>query len=183
MKKAKVLLSVLVMLFLGVVTVKAQNEEVPPFAIGIRADPDGAGITAKYFFIPEVSAELMVNGSGGNYAANGPSVVVVGLVEYNFLFNDPAWRVFLGPGAHIGTWKEYIESNNPRQTVFGLDVIGGIEYVFYEVPIGISIDVKPAMNFISGVTSFPNNAFGLGIRYYFGSWSRKHLSVEKESQR
>jgi len=179
MKKIQILPVLLIMLFVGM-NVQAQDQQVPPFAIGLRANPDGVGITGKYFFIEPVNIELMVNGSGGTYYSNGPSATFVGLLEYNFIFPDPAWRIFLGGGAHVTSWKQYPESNNPRQTLLGLDAIAGIEYVFYEVPIGISLDIKPAINFIDGVTSFPNNTFGLGVRYYFGSWSKKGLEQPRD---
>ncbi len=176
MKKIHVLLLVLFLMFLGIVSVQAQDEQVPPFAIGLRANPDGAGITAKYFFIPAVSIEAMINGSGGTYYGNGPSTTFLGLIEYNFIFNDPSWRIFIGPGAHVTSWRQYPELKEPRQTLMGLDAIIGVEYVFYEIPIGISLDLKPAMNFGNSVTSFPNNSAGLGVRYYFGNWGRRRAN-------
>ena len=180
MKNTHILLSVLFIVLFSAGTALAQDDEsVPPFSIGIRATPDGAGITGKYFFIDRVNVEAMFNGSGGGYFGNGPSVALVGLVEYNFIFNDPAWRIFLGPGAHVGSWKQYPDNNTSRIAVFGLDAIAGIEYVFTEVPIGVSADIKPAINFVNGVTEFPSNTFGFAVRFYFGSWGNK-LIVPKD---
>jgi len=175
MKKLQITISVLFIFLFGAGNAMAQeiqNGDVPPFGIGIRANPDGAGITAKYFFIPQISFEGMVNASGGTYFGSGPSTTIVGLAEYNLIFNNPSWRAFIGPGGHITSWKQYPEINNYRQTLIGIDGIIGLEYVFYEVPIGISIDVKPAMNFVNGVTAFPENTFGLAVRYYFGGWNK-----------
>ena len=168
----------------------ANNDDgntVPRFAAGLRATPDGAGISGRFFFIPSVAVELMLNGSGGTYNDNGPSTTLVGLLEYNFLFDDPSWRIFIGAGAHMGSYKKYNDVHVPTTSIYGIDGIIGAEYIFYAVPIGISIDVKPAVNFISGVTTFPNNTFGLGVRYYFGRWPKPsvapNMQVPKEDQR
>jgi len=181
MKNLHITLSILFIMLFSAVYTQAQslpnipNGDVPPFGIGIRANPDGAGITAKYFILPQISVEAMINGSGGTYFGNGPSTTLVGLAEYNLIFNNPSWRIFLGPGAHITSWKQYPEINNYRQTVTGLDAIIGLEYVFYEIPIGISLDAKPALNFVNGVTSFPENSLGLAVKYYFGRWNKGAL--------
>ena len=183
MRNSRLLLSVLFVVLFSAPRVYAQDESVPPFAVGLRANPDGAGVVAKYFFVETVSIEAMLNGSSGSYYQNGPSTTFVGLLEYNFIFNDPAWRIFIGPGAHVGSSKPYADNNTPRQAVYGLDAIAGIEYVFYEVPIGLSLDVKPAINFINGVTEFPANTFGLGVRYYFGDTHKRRMVHPQDGMR
>ena len=57
-------------------------------------------------------------------------------------------------------------------------MIGGIEYVFDYVPIGLSLDMKPAINISDGAGAFPNNTFGFSARYYFGSWAGKDFKAE-----
>ena len=179
MKKIQILCALLVIFFVrGSATAQPLDWEVPQFAIGIRANPDGAGITAKYFIIPQVSFEAMVNASGGKYSDYGPGTSFVGLVEYNFIFNNPSFRIFLGPGVHAASFRQYADIKEPRVSATGLDGIIGAEYVFTEVPIGISIDAKPAFNFYNGITAFPDNVFGLAVRYYFGRWSKE--TVENE---
>lgn len=173
MKHTQIFFAMLFMIFCTAPGAKAQNEAVPPFALGLRVNPDGAGVTGKFFFTENVAFEGIVSGSNGSYSHYGPSTTFTGLFEYNFIFDDPAWRVFLGVGAHITSWKEYTDNNNPRQTYAGADAIAGLEYVFTEVPVGVSVDIKPAINFVNGVTTFPNNTFGLGVRYYFGRWANK----------
>jgi hypothetical protein len=138
--------------------------------LGIRANPDGGGITGKFFFTEQLAVEAQLNGSSGSYSEMGTSFTVGSMLEYHFIFPRPEWRIFLGGGIHYGTWNRYGDSHVSPFSIFGLDAIGGVEYIFASVPIGVSVDVKPALNFISGVTSFPNNGFGVGIRYYFGHW-------------
>ena len=57
-------------------------------------------------------------------------------------------------------------------------MIGGVEYVFDYVPVGISVDVKPAVNFYNGISAFLNNILGLGVRYYFGKWTSKPEPIQ-----
>ncbi|MES2703599.1 MAG: hypothetical protein V4649_13230 [Bacteroidota bacterium] len=174
MKQLHILLIALLLL---TATGSANAQLVGPVALGLRANPDGGGITAKYFFNERNAIETQVNGSSGNYNDNGTSLTVVALYEHHFILNDPQWRIILGGGMHFGTWNRYGDAHTSPLSVFGLDVIGGVEYVFASVPIGISLDVKPALNFVSGVTTFPNNTFGLGVRYYFGRWAREKVRV------
>jgi hypothetical protein len=161
-------LNILLIALLYTLSVNAQ--EPGPVGLGIRANPDGAGITAKYLFTDRLALESQLNASSGNYNDNGTSVTIGLLLEQHFDLWDPSWRIFIGGGFHVGTWNRYGDSHVSPFSVFGLDAIGGIEYLVPCAPIGISVDVKPSMNFISGVTTFPNNTFGLAIRYYFGHW-------------
>lgn len=147
--------------------------KAPPIALGFRANPDGAGLNGRYFFNQNIAVEGQVNGSAGNYYDNGTSLTVGALMEYHFLLRDPHWRIFIGGGIHYGKWQRYRDQHLRPINLFGLDAIGGIEYILNSVPIGFSLDVKPAMNFINGVTYLPNNVFGLGVRYYFGGGSKK----------
>lgn len=170
MKTIKSLLLVLAVVFFST---GADAQNTGSLGIGVRLSPDGGGFTAKYFADRNFSLELQVNGSGGYYntADDGPSVVGVGLFEFNIVFPDPSWRIFLGPGMHAGTWDRYNgplnDYNRTTQGIFGMDGIFGVEYIFKTIPIGLSADIKPAVNFAPDVTFFPNNFFGMSARYYF----------------
>jgi hypothetical protein len=174
MKKTIILLFALLCCF-GSGSLRAQV--AGPVGLGIRASPDGGGISAKFFFKEYLAVETMVNASSGNYHDNGTSFTVAGLLEYHFILADPSWRIILGGGMHFGTWNRYGDAHVSPLSVFGLDVIGGVEYIIPSVPIGVSLDVKPSMHFLSGVTNFPNNTFGLGVRYYFGRWAHEREIV------
>jgi len=58
---------------------------------------------------------------------------------------------FFGAGAHVGfeSWDVVKYRNNSRwydtktAVIAGLDGLGGLEYVFYEAPVTIGIEVKP----------------------------------------
>jgi hypothetical protein len=144
-----------------------------PVGLGLRATPDGGGFTGKFFFTDHLTVETMLNASSGNYYDNGTSFTLCALLEHHFIFDNPQWRIFLGGGFHYGTWNRYGDSHTSPFSVFGVDAIGGVEYIFASVPIGVSADVKPSLHFISGVTTAPSNTFGFGIRYYFGHWGER----------
>lgn len=83
-------------------------------------------------------------------------MMITGLYE----IEKPAFDVYglswyYGGGAHVGFWNDsdytipWAEANHyGNYAVLGVDVIIGIEYTFIDVPINISLDWKPAMNFL-----------------------------------
>jgi hypothetical protein len=77
---------------------------------------------------------------------------------------------FYGAGAHIGYWNSatynpWLDSDGDY-VIIGVDGIIGLEYVFDAVPIGLSIDWKPAFNLV-GYTGFWGDNGALSIRYTF----------------
>ncbi len=155
-----------------------QSSPINPIAIGVRASPDGAGVTARFFFNTHLAIEAQLAGSEGVYhqpddaAPYGPSWSATGLLEYNILFRDPSWRIYAGGGLHFGKWDRYDHTDNERaqlpQGIFGFDAVFGGEYIFKSFPIGLSADIKPAVNVSSEAAFFPNNMIGVSARYYFG---------------
>lgn len=147
----------------------AQSSNV---ALGLRATPDGGGFTGKFFLNKNSAIEAQVN-AGGIMGLPGESFNMVGLYEYHFILPDPSWRIFFGGGLHAGVWDRgrYYSDMRDRwvdgsQAIFGIDGIGGVEYVFKKIPLGLSADIKPAINFVSDVDFFPHNMFGASARFY-----------------
>jgi len=173
---------------LAVALGRTQAQMTSPVGIGIRANPDGAGFTGKFALDNRWAIEAQLNGSMGfaagptNSPGYGPSFTAVGLLEYHWFFSDPSWQIYAGPGIHGGVWDKYnhrmYETHEEAMPIFGIDGIVGVEYVFKKVPIGISVDMKPAINFVSEVDFFPNNFFGLSGRYYVG-----HVMPRKQAPR
>lgn len=71
--------------------------------------------------------------------------------EYDlFEFSDQL-SLFYGLGAHIGyeQWdKRYVQNNTTwykKRTALlaGIDIVVGLEYLFYEVPLAVGFEVKP----------------------------------------
>lgn len=162
----------------GQVLGPGQMALINPVALGIRISPDGGGLTGKFFLDRNLVIEAQVSGSQGylsmphNGPGYGPGWSGTGLLEYHFIFHDPSWRIYAGAGLHVGKWDKYDHSMNAdapmAEGIFGADAILGAEYLLRPVPIGISLDAKPAVNIYSYSGFFPNNIFGLSVRYYFG---------------
>ncbi|RYD55222.1 MAG: hypothetical protein EOP56_16885 [Sphingobacteriales bacterium] len=134
--------------------------------LGLRFSPGGVGFTGKFFTSNKSAFELQLNAGG---IGGGESFTAVGLYEYHIPV-EGGWRAYLGVGAHLGVW-EHNWKNDGRwkygnEPIFGVDGIVGIEYVFRKAPIGLSLDVKPAVNLISDVDYFPHNVVGLAVRFY-----------------
>jgi hypothetical protein len=61
---------------------------------------------------------------------------------------------FYGAGLHFGfeSWDEYITNNNViraetrRSLLAGLDGILGVEYLFYDAPVKLGLEVKPFLD-------------------------------------
>ncbi len=124
-------------------------------AVGMRLSPDGVGFTGKFFVNTPVAFELQMNAG----LAGRNSYTAVGLFEYHVPFSDPSFHFLLGGGAHIGGYED-------DGGIFGIDGIMGVEYVFKNTPLGLSVDFKPAVNFIGGNDWFGDNAFGIAARIY-----------------
>jgi len=164
----KKIIIIVIVSFMGLLSAsnnaKAQGS---PVGIGIRVIPfGGAGFTAKFFLDRNLAIETQLDATGGYY---NPAVTFEGLAEYHFYLPDPSLRIFLGGGVHFGSWNRYGNENvEHTQAIFGIDGVLGMEYVFKTAPIGISVDINPAFNFVTDVTAFPNNFFGISGRYYIG---------------
>jgi hypothetical protein len=143
-------------------------------SVGLRMTPDGAGLTGKYFLDRNIAFEGQLN-AGGVFGLEGQSFTAVGLLEYHVPLPDPSWKVFFGGGLHAGAWDHdgsYVSAeghvDKGSEAIFGIDGIGGIAYSFKSVPISLTADFKPAINFVTDVDFFPHNMFGFGARYFFG---------------
>ena len=100
---------------------------------------------------------------------NGASGIV--LFEYHHgIFDTEGLNIYLGGGAHIAVWNsDKVDWETEKQgynPYAGLDGIIGIEYVIAYVPVAISLDWKPAVNFISDLNLMIDD-IGLSVRYLF----------------
>jgi hypothetical protein len=145
----------LLIIFLCVSAIFSINTANAQMALGLRFSPDGVGFTGKFFINNPLAFELQMNTSfpGSN------SYTAVGLFEYHIPFSNPSFHFLLGGGAHIGGYEN-------GGGIFGIDGIMGVEYVLKNTPLGLSVDFKPAVNFVGGNDWFGNNALGLAARVY-----------------
>ena len=129
-------------------------------AIGIKF-PGGLSVTYKKFVTDTRSIE-------GEATAWNKGFRVAGFYEFNyFSFTNVeglAW--FVGPGAHIGFWKdEYSKDYNSKADI-GIDGIIGLDYKFKGVPINASVDWEPAVTLV-GTAGFTPVYGGVAVRYVF----------------
>lgn len=141
--------------------------------LGLRATPDGGGFVAKLFLDRHLAFEGQLNAGGVTGGWGGPSFNAVGLITYHIILPDPSWRIFMGGGIHAGVWDRgwrYVNSEgrymDDNRAIFGIDGIGGVEYVFKKIPLGLSADIKPAINFLSEAEFFNHNMVGVSARFY-----------------
>lgn len=135
-------------------------------AVGLRGGVF-SGVSVKQRLSDDHMLEIILSARGDGFN------VTMLAEKQRIAFKDEHWHWYYGSGAHIGMWPEaifrYPWNNeippNGSRFVVGLDAIGGLEYTFFQVPINISLDLKPCLNFV------PLGVFGEGlaltVRYTF----------------
>ncbi len=121
-------------------------------AIGIKF-PGGLSITYKNFVRPLGAVEAQA--TFWNYGFRATAF-------YEFNFNIPqisnGFKLFLGPGAHIGTFNSlfrsiyYYNNGNRYSNTYldlGVDGIFGADYKFKKIPLNLSLDWEPSISFFS----------------------------------
>ena len=122
------------------------------WGVGVRIGGEMGGASVKYKF-------NTANALEGIMAApwkNGFLFTV--LYERYIPVIDKGFHFYYGAGAHLGDWQ--------KKFTFGVDGIIGLEYKFKEVPLALSLDYKPVLNFI-GKKTFKMADIALGIRVTF----------------
>lgn len=149
-------LFILCALFMGT-TISAQNKTAESLtyktAAGIKVW-NGAGLSLKTFIADKSALEFI-----GFFNSDG--VRITGLYEYHGELNTEGnLKWYGGPGAHVGLYKG-------SNTSFGVDGVIGLDYKFNNMPLNISLDWQPTIEFLGGKSAFIGSWGGLGIRYTF----------------
>lgn len=159
-------------LFFTMLTVNAQlavNTTEYTTAVGLRAGIT-SGVTVKHF----LSDDRALEGIFG-FWRNGVSGTFLYEIHQN-AFAVPGLNWYYGGGVHVAvqTNRDYDYRNNNyyyrnRRGNFGLGVDGifGIEYKIEPIPIAVSLDVKPFVEFDSKSNFFTAFDTGLGIKLTF----------------
>jgi hypothetical protein len=138
-------------------TLSAQNKTAESLtyktAAGVKVW-DGAGLSLKTFIADKAALEFI--GFFNKYGAR-----ITGLYEFHGDLNTEGnLKWYIGPGAHVGLYKG-------GNTAFGVDGVLGLDYKFKNLPLNISLDWQPSLEFFSGNSEFIPDWGGLGIRYTF----------------
>lgn len=93
------------------------------------------------------------------------SVNIVGVMDFVFA-HASVFNFYAGPGAHVGIFR--YNDGQIFRSALSLGIVGqiGVEYPFPTVPLNISLDWRPAFNFIGNV-GFKGAYAAVGIRYRF----------------
>ena len=129
-------------------------------AIGLKF-PGGFSATYKQFVTDTRNIEAQVTLWHKGFRASG-------LYEFNFYAFDevPELSWFVGPGAHLGFWKNQYKDNYNSSVDFGIDGIIGLDYKIKDAPINVSVDWEPAVTLI-GSAGFTPAFGGFAVRYTF----------------
>lgn len=129
-------------------------------ALGLKF-PGGFSLTYKKFVTDTRNLEGQVTIWHKGFRA-------AGLYEFNFYTFDkvPDLSWFVGPGAHLGFWKNEFKNNYNSSVDLGIDGIIGLDYKIKNAPVDVSVDWQPAVTLI-GSAGFTPAFGGFAIRYTF----------------
>lgn len=154
MKLKKLLITGLLAIALTT-TLQAQNYQS---AFGVRLGYD-SGLTYKNFF-------SLGNAFEGILSASPHHFQLTGLYEYQKpVPGAPNLDWYLGLGAHLGGL--YDKGHRSNGFLLGADIIWGVEYIFPQAPFALSLDWKPAVNFVNDYNDYWYAGFALSLRYRF----------------
>ena len=132
-------------------------------ALGLRGGL-ATGITYKHFLNKTNAIEGILTTRWQGFSATGLYEIHDVAFETANLF----W--YYGGGAHLGFYDNYMNTpwldKDESAVLTGIDGIIGIEYNIREIPVNISVDWKPAINFTGSRAVFPDE-IALSIRYMF----------------
>lgn len=135
-------------------------------AIGVRAIGT-SGLTIKHFRNSTTAIEGIVGFWPNAFSATA-------LIEkHATAFDEPGLRWYYGIGGHIAGKSDWVQGNEfgysrrAGDLGLGVDGIFGIEYKISEVPIAVSLDVKPFLEVTTGGNAFLALDPGLGVKLTF----------------
>lgn len=147
MKKI-IALTACVLLFAG--TAFSQNYSK---AIGVRFGGYNGAIAYKQHLKQGNGFEVMVNLFwNAGFSATG-------LYEWSMPVINKDFNLYYGAGAHLGMYGNMF--------LAGIDGIVGLEYKIPNVPLAVSLDYKPSINFVPSFSSSSFYDFAFGLKYTF----------------
>ena len=161
----KIISSMLMLIGLAFST---QAQDISKNALGLRlGDNDGFGGEISYQRGLSNNNRLEFD-LGWRNSNNVDALKLAGLYQWIWEI-DNGFNWYAGVGAGFGSWNyNYNDTKNNGSFLFAAGDIG-IEYTFKEVPIQLSIDLRPELYFNSN--DYREDNFGpdlaLGIRYKF----------------
>ncbi len=150
----------LVLLF--VLTIASAGAQDYRTSLGVRGGLP-YGLSVKHFLGKKNAVE-------GIAASSYSGFIVMGFYEFEkWTGIYPGFNWYLGAGAHAGFWDPGMNPSLPDTfsgSVIGLDIVGGLEYTFDEIPLNLAIDIIPGLNLI-GTSGWGGMNGAISIRYVF----------------
>ena len=150
MKKTGSVFIIILCLLVTSLKVKAQDYKT---ALGVRLSSNDAivnnPVTLKYFFSPSVAVEGLLS--------FGDPVALGILIEKHKPSGLGGLSWFWGAGVYLGF-------ESPKN--FGAQGVLGLDFKLPAIPLNLSVDWKPELNFIKEVV-FEPSAVGASIRFTF----------------
>lgn len=135
-------------------------------AIGVRAIGT-SGITIKHFTKNSRAVEGILG-----FWPNAFSATLL-IEQYANAFDEAGLNWYYGLGGHLSAKSDWVDGEplgNRRvdgNVGLGVDGIFGIEYKIREVPIAVSLDVKPFLEVTTNGSAFVALDPGLGVKVTF----------------
>lgn len=129
-------------------------------AIGIRGGY-GSGISFKHNM--GATTFEAIGAFRNHYTYLGGLLEFYAPLDMGSVPGDFNW--YYGFGGHIANYSVSVFGGRENAFTAGADGIIGVEYEIPDVPINVSIDIKPGLNVIGGV--FLDFGSALSIRYEF----------------
>ncbi len=151
-----------ILISLGIGAVQAQNYDN---AVGLRLGW-GFGGTFKHFLDESSAVEAIVNFRGAGYLGYVTrSVAISGLYELHKPLEDvtEGLQWYVGGGALLGFASSNFSNNS--SVSFGILGVIGLDYMFEEIPLNVSLDWMPGIIINGG--GFTGSTGGLAVRYIF----------------
>ena len=133
-------------------------------AIGFRGGPY-SGVTVKHFIGENKAVE-------GILANKFKGISIIGILEFQKPTTTENLYWYWGYGGHVGLYNRYryYDASSSHYssgdfTTIGIDGILGLEYQFKDIPLELSVDFKPYIDFIYPEFKIFDGA--VSARYYF----------------
>lgn len=159
----KIFFTTFVALCLGLVTnVSAQEYRT---ALGVRLSSSTAiqnnSVSFKQFITERTAIEALFT--------FGDPLAIGALAEFHKPLAPAGLSYFYGAGGYIGFIKTFNTTTQKNSTDpnFGAQGIIGLDYKFNNIPLNISLDWKPELNFVTDI-NFEPAAIGFSARFVFG---------------
>ncbi len=121
---------------------------------------DPSGITAKFFMAQSDAIDI-----GLGESADDLYIYADYLRHFHGVFPISELVFYLGVGAGFHDWEKDNKNDHEDENRIDVRIPVGLEYTFVKVPVGIFLELVPALRIIPDV-DFEIRG-GLGARYYF----------------